>query len=158
MMKAALNPRLLPEWERIIKEANKLLPFRNRLAHDPTVVLAVVEDLLRSGGGNSLDLKERLNAISENDLWALTIEEAKLLRRLGKPKPPLISAEEVIRHRDAIGALTTAMWNFRKKLPKRARKPLQEPPEPKPPPRSGQGRRSAHTAPKRKRPRQPLRG
>jgi hypothetical protein len=129
LMTLSLSAKNAKLWRKLSKRINDLLPFRNEIAHNPAGVFGTSTITVPKDGSRPAQIN------FENRWWAIETEESKLLNK--NKKPAHVKIEDLDDHARAVIGLEMDLYNFVKKLPKRALNRPAKSSRPKPAPKSG---------------------
>ncbi|MFZ1426521.1 MAG: hypothetical protein WAS21_07105 [Geminicoccaceae bacterium] len=128
LMRTTVDGRHLKEWCNIVKDLNKILPFRNDLAHNPPT------QVVRLYG--SIDWEKDKDKLPRSEQWwAVRTESAKLHK--GSARKVNAKLEDIREHISSVELLLKSMRSLLRSLPSGPIKPDAESPSPKSPPESG---------------------
>jgi hypothetical protein len=122
LMGYVLSGARLKKWNEIYRIADKHLPFRNDLAHNPPVQVVHLAGVIG---------EPKFQVPPPKQWWEVSTEPTKLLHKKGKPVKA--TKEDVVSHIREVNLLLKAMWDFGKSLPKRRRTRLAKSSRPRPP-------------------------
>jgi hypothetical protein len=141
LLRLSLSQRQRALWGDIFSLADRLLPFRNDLAHNPPMQIVQIVVTLNAPSDSP--------PIEPQQWWELRTENAKLLNK--KKKAMRAKVADVIQHIGEVDHLLDLMWDLKNALPKR-RKKRSPSSTPRSPQESGSKKKSGHTGVKRQPP------
>jgi hypothetical protein len=123
LLALSLSKSNMTRWAPISSELRRLLPYRNRIAHDPAIEIIHLYGFV---GEPSPETIERLSSMEPQQWWVIAPEESKLLnkKKVSQTASQELMQEDIVTHIRDVNRLLSKVWELQRQLPK---KPLKKP-------------------------------